>query len=130
MLAVGQRIDATRVFSQEDFDRFARLSGDDNPIHVDPVFAAATRFGRTLCHGMLLMSTLSGVIRRALAALDLVIEDIELTFPGPTYVDDKMQIAVEVESVDGDRAKLAVVITAPDGVAACLSKVGVRARRA
>ena len=59
-----------------------------------------------------------------------MIEDIELTFPGPTYVNDRMQIAIEVESVAGDRAKLAVVITAPDGVAACLSKVGVRARNA
>ena len=36
------------------FDRFARLSGDDNPIHVDPAFSARTRFGRTVAHGMLL----------------------------------------------------------------------------
>jgi len=34
-----------------DFDRFARLTGDDNPIHCDPVFAATTHFGATVAHG-------------------------------------------------------------------------------
>ena len=47
-----------RTFGQRDFDRFAALSGDDNPIHVDPEFAGRTRFGRTVCHGMLLYSTI------------------------------------------------------------------------
>lgn len=45
-------------FTQEDFDRFARLTGDNNPIHVDPQFSARTRFGRTVAHGMLLYSTI------------------------------------------------------------------------
>ena len=43
-----------RTFSQSDFDRFAALSGDDNPIHVDPEFAARSKFGRTVAHGMFL----------------------------------------------------------------------------
>ena len=40
--------------TQEEFDLFARISGDDNPIHVDPEFSARTRFGRTVSHGMLI----------------------------------------------------------------------------
>ena len=54
MLEIGQSAIAERVFSQSDFDRFAALSGDDNPIHVNPEFAARSRFGRPVCHGMLL----------------------------------------------------------------------------
>ncbi len=34
------------VPTQEEFDIFAHVSGDDNPIHVDPEFSARTRFGR------------------------------------------------------------------------------------
>ena len=33
-----------RVLTQDEFDAFAKLSGDDNPIHVDPDFSARTRF--------------------------------------------------------------------------------------
>ena len=39
-----------RIFSQVDFDRFARLSGDNNPIHIDPAFSARTPFGQTVAH--------------------------------------------------------------------------------
>ncbi|MGZ3427312.1 MAG: MaoC/PaaZ C-terminal domain-containing protein, partial [Polyangia bacterium] len=50
------RVSARRRVTQADFDRFARLSGDDNPIHVDAAFAARTRWGKTLAHGMMLYS--------------------------------------------------------------------------
>jgi 3-hydroxybutyryl-CoA dehydratase len=44
---------ATREFgvSQETIDAWAQLSGDFNPLHVDPEFAAGTQFGGTICHG-------------------------------------------------------------------------------
>ena len=55
-LIVGETITRPLSFTQAQFDRFAALSGDDNPIHVDPQFAARTRFGRTVAHGMFLLS--------------------------------------------------------------------------
>ena len=36
MINLGETLTTTYTFSQGDFDEFARLSGDDNPIHVDP----------------------------------------------------------------------------------------------
>lgn len=53
-MEVGEVVTAKRVLTQRDFDRFAELSGDDNPIHDDPEFAAKTRVGATVSHGMLL----------------------------------------------------------------------------
>ncbi len=61
-LEIGQTASFNRVFRQADFDRFAALSGDDNPIHVDAGFAAKTHFGRTVCHGMLLYSAICQVL--------------------------------------------------------------------
>ena len=51
-----------RVLTQADFDAFAELSGDDNPIHVNPAFSEKTRFGRTVSHGMLLATVLRGLV--------------------------------------------------------------------
>src|SRR5687768_17283275 len=112
MIQRGQIVEVTRVFTQEDFDRFARLSGDDNPIHVDEEFAARTRFGRTLCHGMLLFSAASAVIRNRLPGPGTVIVDQALKFPGPTFAGDQCKIRIEVLSIsaDGKRAGLSTVI--------------------
>lgn len=122
---VGHQLVVTRTFTQGDFDTFARLSGDDNPIHVDPEFAARTRFGRTLAHGMMLFSTVSGLIRRA---YDAELEDIELMFPGPTYVGDAMTLQLTVVSRDGARAEIAAHIHGPDGTPACVATARIISR--
>lgn len=102
----------TWVPQQEDFDAFANLSGDDNPIHVDPAFSARTRFGRTVSHGMLLYS-------RAFAHLEQLYPGQRhqlqtLMFPNPSFADEELnfsfaenpeqagQILIEVKrSADG-----------------------------
>ena len=40
------------AFGDDDQDRFARLSGDWNPMHVDPVAARREMFGERVVHGL------------------------------------------------------------------------------
>lgn len=88
-----------KVFTQADFDAFAELSGDDNPIHVDEVFSAKTRFGRTVSHGMLLGTILRGMLDRLVPGARQV--EQKLMFPSPTYAGDAMRFAVVRKSDDG-----------------------------
>ena len=88
-----------RRVTQADFDRFARLSGDDNPIHVDAAFAARTRFGRTLAHGMMLYSLIVQLVRQELVPGSVELEQ-ELVFPGPIFAGDAIVIEAEVVRVD------------------------------
>jgi acyl dehydratase len=76
-----------------DFDRFARLSGDDNPIHVDPAFSARTSFGRTVAHGMLLYARVWALIAAARPGARAVSQS--LMFPAPAYANEELAIAVE-----------------------------------
>ncbi|MGB5750723.1 MAG: SDR family NAD(P)-dependent oxidoreductase [Desulfobacterales bacterium] len=41
-----------RVFTSDDQLAFARLSGDDNPLHTDPAIARRLLFGRQIVHGL------------------------------------------------------------------------------
>ncbi|MGO3742956.1 MaoC/PaaZ C-terminal domain-containing protein [Kerstersia sp.] len=81
--------------SQQDFDRFAALSGDHNPIHVDPVFSASTPFGATVSHGMLLFSRLRGLVERHYPGLPLASQT--LMFPAPCYADEPLKLVLTPE---------------------------------
>jgi 3-hydroxybutyryl-CoA dehydratase len=48
-----------RQVTQARIDLYAKASGDYNPIHVDPAFAATTPFGGTIAHGMLILAYVS-----------------------------------------------------------------------
>jgi acyl dehydratase len=88
-----------KVLTQADFDAFAELSGDDNPIHVDAEFSARTRFGGTVAHGMLLGTILRGMLDRLVPGCRQV--EQKLMFPAPTYAGDALRFAVIRRSDDG-----------------------------
>jgi acyl dehydratase len=85
-----------RTFSQADFDLFARLSGDNNPIHTDTEFSARTRFGRTVAHGLLLCSVLRAQIDHLLPGAQLLEQAV--MFPAPTYTGEPMSFEVTITS--------------------------------
>jgi 3-hydroxybutyryl-CoA dehydratase len=54
-----------RLVTQEDVNAFADVSGDHHPLHVDPEYAATTRFGRTIAHGVLGLAVATGLMGSA-----------------------------------------------------------------
>jgi acyl dehydratase len=111
-----------RSFKQEDFDCFARLSGDANPIHVDPGFAATTRFGRTVAHGMLLVTVLRGLVARL--APGARVAEQAVMFPAPTFSGEPLSFTATVTGSATGWAANAVTIELEvrriaDGVVTC-----------
>ena len=115
---VGHCFSLTRVFSQGDFDEFARLSGDDNPIHVDPAFAAQTRFGRTVAHGMLLYGAICGALSYHFPGATQL--EQRLIFPAPTFADEEMTISLTItDLLPNQQIRLATTIHNPSGELTC-----------
>jgi len=77
--------------TQDDFDAFARLSGDDNPIHVDPAFSARTRFGRTVSHGMLLYTRVHACLEKLYPGRQHELQT--LMFPNPSFADEELSLS-------------------------------------
>lgn len=81
--------------SQSEFDLFAQISGDDNPIHVDPEFSARTAFGRTVSHGMLIYTKLWGLLKAAHPDVSQVRQS--MMFPNPCYTDEQVDLVIRGE---------------------------------
>lgn len=108
---------ATRTFAQADFDLFARISGDDNPIHVDTAFAARSRFERPVAHGMLLYAVLHGLVARAGLAGRPV--EQTLVFPNPTFAGDPVRFEATCTGTAGHVTFNHVVTRLSDGAVVC-----------
>jgi 3-hydroxybutyryl-CoA dehydratase len=116
---LGQMITYKRTFTQQDFDKFAELSHDDNPIHVNAEFAATTRFGRTVSHGMLLYGVLCGVLNTHFPNARQL--EQELIFPKPTYADEEVTFNLEVTEIwpVSQLARLKTTVIRADGEMTC-----------
>lgn len=120
----GASAEAVRVFSQEDFDRFAELTGDHNPIHVDSAYSATSLFGRTAAHGMFLYSCLCALMVDAFPGA--VQESQDLMFPAPTFAGEPITLRAEVTTVEGTRVVVSTTITREDGTATCIGEAVLR----
>jgi 3-hydroxybutyryl-CoA dehydratase len=62
-LRVGERFSTpARAVREEDILEFAALTGDSHPQHVDPDWAAKSRFGEQIAHGLLVLSFAVGLL--------------------------------------------------------------------
>lgn len=114
----GKHIVLERTLTQDEFDRFAKLSGDNNPIHVDPGFSAATRFGCTVAHGMLLNAILRGLLDQLVPGGRQVSQILK--FPAPTYADELMRFNAAIETDDGQTVTARMSsVRAQDDVITC-----------
>ncbi|MGW9331725.1 MaoC family dehydratase [Bosea sp. NPDC055594] len=86
-----------RTVDQATIDRYAQASGDFNPIHVDPVYAAKSPFGRTIAHGLMTLAYVADMLNRWSGGRFDEAGEIEVTFVGPVFVGDTVEISGAAE---------------------------------
>ncbi len=74
-----------RTITQEQLGAYARVSGDHNPLHLDPEFAAATQFGGVIAHGMLTLAFISEMMTAAFGKAWLESGVTKVRFKGAAY---------------------------------------------
>jgi acyl dehydratase len=117
-LTVGSSASFEKAVSQDDIERFADVTGDHNPLHSDAEYAARTRFGQTIAHGMLGAGVISAALGTKLAPDSVVIYlGQNLQFRGPVSAGDTITANVTVKEVDAERSRVTVdtTVTNQDG---------------
>ena len=81
----------SREITQERLTAYSAVSGDDNPLHLDADFAAGTRFGGIIAHGMLTLAFLSEMMTAHLGEPWLVSGSLRVRFRGAAYLGDQVE---------------------------------------
>jgi oxepin-CoA hydrolase/3-oxo-5,6-dehydrosuberyl-CoA semialdehyde dehydrogenase len=105
--AVGRRVEGGNVKVENEMIRaFAELTGDRNPVHVDPEVARKSVFRGCVAHGMLVQSLAAGMMWRSGAFEGSVIAVLEAraSFPAPVKPGDEVTAVLEVRAVDPEPA--------------------------
>lgn len=99
-LTAGQSAEARRTVTADDIDRFAAVSGDHNPVHMDEAYAAKTPFKARIAHGMLSAAFISALLGDQLPGPGAIYISQSLKFRRPIHIGDEVTTRVEIVSVD------------------------------
>ena len=110
---VGESATFSKKVTEADVAAFAELSGDFDPIHMDEAYAARSRFGRRIAHGVLAMAPLSSVSaiiskrakERGSPGVSVSLGYDRIRFLKPVYIGDTLTARYTVENIDGDRSR-------------------------
>ena len=92
-----------RTITQADVQQFADLTGDHNPIHIDPAAAASSPFGTTIAHGYLTLSLVVPLMAEYFEVTDVgtaVNYGLDkLRFPAPVPVGSRIRTSSVISNV-------------------------------
>ncbi|MCE4071447.1 MULTISPECIES: MaoC family dehydratase [Pseudomonas aeruginosa group] len=111
-LRKGDRFTVTRAFTMEDIQRFAEISRDYNPVHVDLPYAQLRNFRAPISHGLLTASLLTEVGGQ----IGWLATGMNFRFKRPVYSGELITCVWEITDIDErGRAQASIQITNPDG---------------
>ncbi len=117
-LSVGQSASYTKTVTEADIVKFAEVSGDNNPVHLDEAFAQSTMFKGRIAHGMLSAGFISTVIGTKLPGSGTIYMSQTLRFKAPVRIGDTVTATCTITEIipEKRRAVLTTVCKVGDTV--------------
>ena len=115
-LSVGLSAELSRTVEEADVKAFAAVTGDDNPVHLDEAYAAATPFKERIAHGMLSAGYISALLGTRLPGPGAIYVSQTLSFRRPVKLGATVNARVEVTALDDAKGRVTLACTcAVDG---------------
>jgi len=115
-LSVGQSAEFSKTVTEADVIMFAGITGDFNPVHIDSVAAAKTRFGGRIAHGMLSAGLISATIGNKLPGPGSIYLGQTLKFTAPVRIGDTVTSSVSIlELLSKNRVRLSTICRNQNG---------------
>lgn len=114
-LQVGSTASLSKTITDADIVLFAGVSCDTNAVHLDDEYAATTRFGGRIAHGMLSASLISAVIGTRLPGPGAIYLGQKLRFLAPVRPGDTVCAKATVTEINREKRRLTLTTTCTVG---------------
>ena len=116
-LKIGMTDYVTKTITAEDIDKFAEISLDKNPVHLDEEYASKTIFKKRIAHGILVSGLISAVLGTKLPGEGAIYMGQELKFMAPVFIGDTITATVEIIELiaEKNRVVCSTICTNQDG---------------
>jgi acyl dehydratase len=102
-ITIGQTATYSKTLTERDIILFAEVSGDVNPVHLDPEFAARSMFGERIAHGAWTGSIISAALALVLPGPGTVYLGQTLSFRNPVKIGDTVTVTLTVTEKRDDK---------------------------
>ncbi len=114
-LQVGDSRSLTKTISRELVEKFADVSEDRNPIHLDNDAGKASIFGECIAHGMLAASLFSALLGERLPGHGTIYAGQTLKFLAPVPIGAEVTARVTVKDVVPEKRRAVLTCEAMMG---------------
>jgi 3-hydroxybutyryl-CoA dehydratase len=93
---IGDFAESSKIYTTEMVKVFSNITGDVNPIHLDPEFSKNYIFKKPIVHGLLVASQISELIANVMPGPGSVYMAQNLIFKAPVFHNDEIICRVEI----------------------------------
>ena len=105
-LAEGMSASFEKRITNDDIVRFAEVTGDTNPLHLDDDFARESIFGGRIAHGMLTASLFSAILGTRMPGPGCIYMSQSIRFRAPVRPGELAVATVKVKRIDGKKQRV------------------------
>ena len=114
-LSIGDSAEMSFAVTESVIEKFAEVSGDDNPVHLDEAYAKTTPFGTRIAHGMLSAGYISATIGTKLPGYGSIYLSQTMRFRRPVKIGDEVVVRAVITALDAERGRATIETTASVG---------------
>ena len=101
-LKVNDRVSLSKTITEADGALYIAATGDFGPVHVDEVYAGATRFGRRLAPGIMVAGLCTSILTSELVGTIGVSVEDRFWFTGPVFYGDTIEFKVWIAQMNAE----------------------------
>jgi acyl dehydratase len=109
-VSIGDTATHSRTITAQDIDRYAEMTDDYNPMHMDEEYAKKTAFGARIAHGPIALGLSAPVIGMKLPGEGCILMTLNSEFVRPVKIGDTVTLVGEVTAKNPDKRTIEMAL--------------------